>query len=228
MPRPRSVGTALAVAVLTLAGSTLALAPVTDHARADLIPPLPIPKIFGHDRDDDDDKGYEDDEDYERELRCSTTAQPFLPRAVSIPDIKWGIPVIGMRRGPNGVPGTPPTTGAGKYVMAFDLDSGIRPGNGRGNALLNAHTWPDGSAIGNGLLAELDEGDRIYAHDAKGGGICYRVSERFEVRARDSAAIARYYATRTRHQLALIVCSGKRLGAGEWTHRTIWLATPEY
>ena len=109
--------------------------------------------------------------------------------------------------------------------MAFDLDSGIRPGDREGNALLNAHTWPDGSAIGNSLLAELDEGDRIVAGSDQ-GTICYQVSERVEVSADSREAAERYFAQRGPPQLAIVVCSGERLGPGVWTHRTIWYAAP--
>jgi hypothetical protein len=109
--------------------------------------------------------------------------------------------------------------------MAFDLDSGIRPGDRAGNALLNAHTWPDGSAIGNSLLADLDEGDRIVA-GADQGALCYQVIDRVEVRAGSRKAAKRYFARKGPPQLAIVVCSGERLGPGRWTHRTIWYASP--
>jgi hypothetical protein len=128
-----------------------------------------------------------------------------------------------MRRDADGVPGIPPLTSSGKTEMAFDLGSGIRPGDTSGNALLNAHTWPDGSALGNKLLARLHEGDRI---DVQGplGRICYRVTDRVEVPATDPGL--RYYAKSGRPQVAIVVCSGKRLGPGDWTKRTLWFASP--
>ena len=52
-----------------------------------------------------------------------------------------------------GIPGVPPLSSAGKTVFAWDREQGIRPGDRRGNVLLNAHTWPDGSALGNRLLS---------------------------------------------------------------------------
>ncbi len=144
---------------------------------------------------------------------------------MTIPDLDEAIPVIALRREARNVPGTAPTTREGKSVMAFDLDSGIRPGDREGNALLNAHTWPDGTAIGNSLLAELDEGDRIIV-GADQGTICYDVSDRVEVLADSPAAAQRYFAQSGPPQLAIVVCSGERLGPGVWTHRTIWYAAP--
>jgi sortase (surface protein transpeptidase) len=121
------------------------------------------------------------------------------------------------------VPGVPPLTSAGKSSMAFDLGSGILPGATRGNALLNAHTWPDGSALGNKLLAKLHKGDPILV-SGPGGGICYRVTDRVEVPADDPGT--RYYAKKGAPQIAIVVCSGKRIGPGEWTKRTLWFASP--
>ena len=154
---------------------------------------------------------------------CSTAAGRFVPTAVSIPGVAKKIPVAAMRRDAAGVPGVPPLTSAGKTEMAFDLGSGIRPGDARGNALLNAHTWPDGSALGNKLLAKLDKGDQIVVHGPL-GRICYRVTDRVEVPADDRGV--RYYAKKGQPHVAIVVCSGKRLGPGEWTKRTLWFASP--
>jgi len=171
--------------------------------------PLPLPPPLGPDV----------------EPPCSTATEPFVPTSVTISDLDGMIPVLALRRNRQDTPGTPPTTREGKSVMAFDLDSGIRPGDREGNALLNAHTWPDGSAIGNSLLAALDEGDRIVAGSEQ-GVLCYQVTDRVEVPADSREAAQRYFARNGPPQLALVVCSGTRLGPGKWTHRTIWYASP--
>ena len=108
-------------------------------------------------------------------------------------------------------------------MFAWDREQGISPGDRRGNVLLNAHTWPDGSALGNRLLTSLDRGDRIRVRGAK-SQLCYRVTERVEVLAKDG--LPRYYAKTGRPQLAIVVCSGRRLGPGVWEKRTIWFASP--
>jgi sortase (surface protein transpeptidase) len=106
--------------------------------------------------------------------------------------------------------------------MAFDTGNGIKPGDDRGNALLNAHTYPDGSALGNKLLEGLKKGDRIVVKGA-GGHICYDVTKRVEVPA---GVYKPYFDKKGSPQIAIVVCSGDRLGPGVWTKRTIWFASP--
>lgn len=108
-------------------------------------------------------------------------------------------------------------------MFAWDREQGIRPGDPAGNVLLNAHTWPDGSALGNHLLAGLHRGDQIVVNGVT-ERLCYRVTERVEVLA--ERGLPRYYATDGAPQLAIVVCSGRRLGPGEWEKRTVWFASP--
>ena len=91
--------------------------------------------------------------------------------------------------------------------------------------LLNAHTWPDGSALGNQLL----ERPAPRRPDRRPGNrpvqkLCYRVTRRVEVLA--TAGVPDYYSRTGTPQLAIIVCSGRRLGPGQWEKRTIWYASP--
>ena len=131
--------------------------------------------------------------------------------------------VVTPPRDERGVPGTPPLTTRGKAVFAWDREQGILPGDPAGNVLLNAHTWPDGTALGNHLSPGCTQGDRIVVLgvDAR---LCYRVTERVEVPA--DANMPRYYDKAGPPQLALLVCSGRRLGPGVWEKRTIWFASP--
>jgi len=147
----------------------------------------------------------------------------FRPRTISVPGVTKFADVVTPPRDATGVPGAPPLTNRGKSVFAWDRQQGIRPGDLAGNVLLNAHTWPDGSALGNRLLAGLHRGDRIVVRGDK-TRLCYRVTERVEVPAK--RGMARYYATDGPPQLAIVVCSGRRLGPGVWTKRTVWFAAP--
>jgi hypothetical protein len=153
---------------------------------------------------------------------CDDERRPVRPVAITIPGVAERASVLAPPRDANGIPGVPPLSAAGKSVFAWDSEQGIKPGDPRGNALLNAHTWPDGTALGNHLLDGLDEGDRIVVH-GEDRRLCYRVSERVEVRAEDG--LPRYYATKGPHQIAIVVCSGRRLGPGVWENRTVWFAT---
>jgi hypothetical protein len=146
----------------------------------------------------------------------------FVPVRVSIPGVTATSAILALPRDSRNVPATPPLTE--KTVFAWDAP-GIKPGSNHGNVLLNTHTWPDGSAMGNRLLAGLHEGGRLYLYGGAGERLCYRVTDRIEVPKGDSAAAKRAYAYRGAPQLVIIVCSGTRLGPGDWTDRTIWFAS---
>jgi hypothetical protein len=154
---------------------------------------------------------------------CATAKHDFAPRTIVVPGVTKGASVVHPPRDADGVPGVPPLTNRGKTVFAWDREQGIRPGDPAGNVLLNAHTWPDGSALGNRLLAGLQVGDRIVVRGAD-DRLCYRVTERVEVAA--DADMPRYYETAGPPQLAILVCSGRRLGPGKWEKRTVWFASP--
>lgn len=156
------------------------------------------------------------------ETSCAEVQRAFAPRSISVPGVT-NASVVAPPRDAYGIPGVPPLTNDGKVVFAWDREQGIRPGDPGGNVLLNAHTWPDGTALGNRLLAGLQPGDRIVVRgvDAR---LCYRVTERVEVPAQ--RRMLRYYRTDGPHQLAIVVCSGRRLGPGLWEKRTVWFASP--
>jgi hypothetical protein len=154
---------------------------------------------------------------------CATAAHDFVPRKIAVAGVTKGASVVTPPRDADGVPGAPPLTTRGKSVFAWDKQQGILPGDPAGNVLLNAHTWPDGSALGNRMLAKLHTGDRIVVIGAS-ARLCYRVTERIEVPVKPG--LLRYYATDGPPQLAIVVCSGRRLGPGEWTKRTVWFASP--
>lgn len=158
-----------------------------------------------------------------REKPCPDEARPFEPDTVSVPGVDTGLRVVYPARASAEVPGTPPTDSVGKQQVAFDRDQGVRPGDRRGNVLLNAHTFPDGSALGNRLLDGLQEGDRLVLA-GEGRRLCYRVTDRVEVDATEP--FFRYYADDGPPQVAIVVCSGERLGPGVWTKRTVWFASP--
>lgn len=120
------------------------------------------------------------------------------------------------------MPGPPPLTTAGKEMFAWDRQSRIRPGARHGGVRLNAHTWPDGSAVGNRMLRRLQVGDRIVVRGAK-LRLCYRVTKRVEV---FPWQVGGYYRRDVRPRLAIVVCSGRRLSSGSWEKRTIWYARP--
>ncbi|HSV37563.1 MAG TPA: class F sortase [Nocardioidaceae bacterium] len=150
---------------------------------------------------------------------CSTAVQPFVPTEITITGVD--VPVMALGRDENNVPGVPPL--GAKFDVAWDAP-GVQPGSSRGNVLLNTHTWPDGSALGNRFLDQLQQGDRFVLRNGE-VSVCYRVTERTEVSI-ENPPLDRVYDEEGPAQAVLIVCSGTRTGPGQWTHRTLWFATP--
>ncbi len=156
--------------------------------------------------------------------RCPEAKHPFPPRSVTIPGVDKHTTVLALRRDSRGVPRTPPISDRGKWQFAWDKPSGIGPGSERGNVKFNAHTYPDGSALGNRLLGQLHVGQRIIVFGPKGQRFCYEVTKRIEVSG--DRPYHPYFSTRGKPQLAILVCSGVRRGPGDWAKRTIWYASP--
>lgn len=156
---------------------------------------------------------------------CQRNAtQPFVPSRITVPGVTRNAAVFGLPRDPHNVPSAISVSSSNaKTSFAWDAPT-IKPGEPQGNVLLNAHTWPDGTALGNKLLAGLYVGDRIIVRGTGGEELCYRVTKRVVIRAADGSA--EYYVKDGPPQLALIVCSAPRLGPGNWQNRTIWYAAP--
>jgi hypothetical protein len=145
----------------------------------------------------------------------------FVPTRATVAHVGRGITVLAMGRYPGGIPMPPPLTNSGKQAFAWDK-YGPKPGSARGNVRFNAHTYPDGSALGNRLLARLRVGQRIILY-GNGVALCYRVTRKVVTTPR---RLGGYYSTVYSPKLAIVVCSGRRLGPGNWTNRTIWYAKP--
>lgn len=148
----------------------------------------------------------------------------FVPKKISIPKVARNADVHALPRDANNVPSAIPVGNSdAKTAFAWDEPT-IKPGEPRGNVLINAHTWPDGTALGNHLLEHLQVGGRIVVRGDAGEVICYKVTKRFVIVAADGSA--EYYEKDGPPRIALIVCSPPRLGPGNWVHRTIWFASP--
>lgn len=161
----------------------------------------------------------------ERKRRCKQGTR-FRPTSLAIPGLTRPRAVLALGRDARNVPKAPPFSDAGKRQFAWDAKDAIRAGARRGVVKLNAHTYPDGSAMGNTLINGLYAGDRIVVRGAEGQQRCYQVIDRVQVTA--ERRYQRYYRTQGRPgRLAIAVCSGVRRGPGDWSHRTIWFAKLE-
>ncbi|AIY15893.1 class F sortase [Pimelobacter simplex] len=154
---------------------------------------------------------------------CVRPTSAFKPTGARIATVDRNLRMVTVRRTKNGAIGAPTTKAAGKFQLGWDPET--RPGSGEGSVITVAHTWPDGSALGNALLRSTRKGAMIVVSGKGGATACYRVTKRASYRA---AQVPRKKAFRYwgPEQLVIVVCSGKRLGPGRWTHRTIWYATP--
>ena len=154
--------------------------------------------------------------------------EPFRPTQITVPGVTRDATVLALHRDAENVPGAPPISDTGKTQFAWSIPPDPMPGDPKGNVLLNAHTWPDDSALGNKLLDNLEIGGRIIVHGIGKHGqpetLCYQVTKRQVIVASDGSF--EYYERNGPPQLALIVCSPPRLGPGNWLHRTIWYASP--
>jgi hypothetical protein len=145
---------------------------------------------------------------------------PFTPTTIDIEGVRKGRPVMSIAREYDDVPGVPPVSAT--HTVAFDAP-GPRPGARKGLVRLNAHTWPNNAALGNEMLAKFDVGDILRLRDGD-KKLCYRVTERVEVDG--YATYDRFYELEGKPEFAFIVCSGKRLGPGNWNKRTVWWGEP--
>ena len=157
-----------------------------------------------------------------RAKRCTDSGKRFRPTSLGIRGVTRGARVLQLGRDGAGVPQAPPLSDTGKRQLAWDAKDAIRAGARHGVAKLNAHTYPDGSALGNDLINRLQVGGRITARGSGGQVRCYRVVDRVQITA--ERRFARYYRTDGPHRLAIAVCSGVRRGPGDWSHRTLWFA----
>lgn len=146
--------------------------------------------------------------------------RPFVPASIAVAGRTEAVyPVARTAEGVMGV-----LSHTDKTDFATD-QGGVRAGAARGRVLLNTHTWPDGTAMGNRLLARLHLGDRIVLR-RRGLVACYRVVSREQVLA--TARYPGWDRATGRPQAVIVVCSGTRLGPGDWSHRTLWFADPYF
>lgn len=161
------------------------------------------------------------------EPTCSTAKSPLTPNQVRVGDDQFDVQALDQveETRPDGTAVlTSPTPGEfNPHVFAWDRQS-ARPGSKVGNVLLTAHTYSDGSALGNRLYRELRPGDTLKLAGPS-GMVCYRVTERTEVSIEDYPT-SRVYDWDGPPQAVITVCSGLRLGPGDWTKRTIWFLEP--
>lgn len=153
---------------------------------------------------------------------CTSTKGSFVPKTASIAHVgRVHVITVGTNR--DGSMGTPPLTSSGKHWLAW-YNKSSKPGTGRGGVATDAHTWPDGSALGNAMLRSLHKGDSVALTDGHGHVTCYRVTSRTQYPRSQTPMHTITSGTGHGQTLSIVVCSGKRYGPGNWSDRTVWLA----
>lgn len=153
------------------------------------------------------------------------TANPFVPERISVAQI-GGRSVQSLPRisvGDNGF-SLPDPLDANPLEYAWDRE-GAKPGSSRGAVNLVAHTYPPGQvALGNQLFDVLQVGDVITVQ-GESDSLRYQVTERLQVSVSDYPQ-ERVLSTDGPSVLTVTICSGERLGPGNWSMRTVWVAVP--
>lgn len=156
------------------------------------------------------------------DICANPPSKPFTPTTITIENVGKDIRMIAMPRNGYNIPEAPPKDDPSS--VAWDRPpAGIPPGSAEGKSILSAHTWPNNAALGNQMLAKFDVGDMLRLSDGK-QVLCYRVVDRTYT---DKYTVPPgFYDRDGPHQIVFMVCSGTRLGPGNWSHRDTWYASP--
>lgn len=153
---------------------------------------------------------------------CKHPGHAFDPTRAQLPSLGRTVKVVEVQRTSSGAIGAVPTTDNNKWVMSMDPQT--RPGSHHGTVILAGHTWPDGSALGNAMLANLQPGDQIVL-TANGKQACYQITER-ESYPVNHVPARKAFRSDGPSRIVIVACSGKRLGPGNWSRRTLWYGSP--
>lgn len=154
---------------------------------------------------------------------CQRPAHGFVPVVASLPALGRTVGVVQVHRTRLNAVGAGPLTQRGKWLMA--MDPVTRPAAGHGTVILSGHAWPDGSALGNAMVRYLQVGQRVKLFGKRGQRACYQITQRISYPA-NAVPARRIFRPRGPERLVIVTCSGRRLGPGHWTRRTIWYAVP--
>jgi hypothetical protein len=159
---------------------------------------------------------------------CVTSAtRPFTPVSAVLRDGQV-IQMYAAAREPGGiVPGVAPLTDWGKNVFAWDAP-GVLPGSTSGVVVLDAHSWPDGSALGNWLMTNLKVGQTLILSGSINQRQCYRIASQKVYPALDVPWKQTYgpYPPGAPARLTITICYWPRLGPENWANREVWVAEP--
>ncbi|GAA1388228.1 class F sortase [Luteococcus peritonei] len=157
---------------------------------------------------------------------CARSHQPIVPTRIQLRSMDVDSPVLSLGLADDGTPETPP------YSQPFTVgwyNRGPRPGATQGKAVLTAHTFSKGHALGNALAASdgLKPGAVIAMSDAQGRTLCWTVSGATKVWVKDyDPNSTLIYDDAGAPQLAIVICWDYEKPTRYWASRIVYHAVP--
>lgn len=158
---------------------------------------------------------------------CAASHSPMVPTRIELRSMGVTSPVLSLGLADDGTPATPPFNEP--YTVGW-YNLGPKPGASKGKAVLTAHTFSEGRALGNDM-AEPDTGLRAGAvvalSDARGRTQCWRVTGATKVWVADYDPNSTVlYDDGGAPQLAIVICWDHVKSSKSWASRIIYHAEP--
>lgn len=159
---------------------------------------------------------------------CSPTIKPLSkPTRFQIPQRGVDAPMMSLGLDSTGAPATPPKNQPNTVAW---FDEGPQVSSDKGKAVLTAHTYRNGGALGN-LLYEpktgLKAGDIIKITDSTGNTQCFQFKSSIKVWVKDYDPDSDVlYDWAGQPEVALVVCWDFNWDTENWDSRIIFYADP--
>ena len=158
---------------------------------------------------------------------CMKNPKPIVPVKYSIDGMKVSAKVLSRGVDETGAAGAPPKNDPSS--MAW-FNQGPKIGSDKGNAVLTAHTYHKGGALGNRLYDKnngIKKGDIIRLTDKAGQTVCYRYDHDTKVMVKDYNPNSNIlYDNNGPAQAAIVICWDYVKKTGEFDSRVIFYAYP--
>ena len=158
---------------------------------------------------------------------CDTRRTPIVPTRMTISSMDVTAPVLSLGMADDGSVATPPFSQP--HSVGW-FNQGPKPGADKGKAVITAHTFHNGGALGNELFdhdSGLKPGAVIQLADGKGHVQCFRYTAAQKIMVKDydpdSTAI---YDTKGQPVLAIVICWDWQPATKFWASRIVFYATP--
>ena len=158
---------------------------------------------------------------------CMKKPKPIVPVKYSIDGMELSAKVLSRGVDETGAAGAPPKNDPSS--MAW-FNKGPKIGSSEGRAVLTAHTFHKGGAIGNHLYDKnsgIKKGDIIRLTDKLGQTVCYRYDHDTKVMVKDYNPNSNVlYDNNGPAQAAIVICWDYAKKTGEFDSRIIFYAYP--